>query len=109
MRLHGRAIHGAGASELTPPPDSRYTQRGDRLYLHIFEWPLGRIHLPGLAGKVEHAQFLHDGSEVVIDVVKTTSLAHMDDASRDPGVLTLLLPMHRPEVEVPVVEIFLKP
>ncbi|WP_439593787.1 alpha-L-fucosidase [Microbacterium sp.] len=108
MRLHSRAIYGAGASELTPPPDSRYTQRGDRLYLHIFEWPLGRIHLPDLAGKVEHAQFLHDGSEVVIDLVKTTSLAHMDDASRDPGVLTLLLPIHRPDVEVPVVEIFLR-
>lgn len=108
MRLHSRSVYGAGASDLTPPPDCRYTQRGDRLYLHLFGWPLGRIHLPGLAGKVEHAQFLHDGSEVVIDAVKTISIAHMDDASRDPGVVTLLLPMHRPEVEVPVVEIFLR-
>ena len=108
MRLHARSIYGAGASELTPPPDSRYTQRGHRLYLHIFEWPLGRVHLPDLAGKVEHAQFLHDGSEVVIDTAATTSLAHMDDASLDPGTLTLLLPMHRPKVEVPVVEIFLR-
>jgi alpha-L-fucosidase len=99
MRLHSRSIYGAGASDLTPPPDCRYTQRGDRLYLHLFGWPLGRIHLPDLAGKVEHAQFLHDGSEVVIDKVKTTSLAHMDDASRDEGMLTLLLP---------VVEIFLR-
>ena len=52
------------ASEFTPPPDARYTQRGDRLYLHLFAWPFRHVHLPGLAGKVEYAQLLNDASEV---------------------------------------------
>jgi hypothetical protein len=59
-RQHGRAIYGCGASAFTPPDDCRYTQNGDRLYLHIFQWPFHEVHLEGLGGKVAYAQFLHD-------------------------------------------------
>lgn len=64
MRLHSRSIYGCTASEFTPPPDCRYTQNGDRLYLHLFSWPYKHVHLPGLAGKIEYAQLLNDGSEI---------------------------------------------
>ena len=40
MDLHARSIYGATASPFTPPTDVRYTQRGNRLYVHIFSWPL---------------------------------------------------------------------
>ena len=52
MRLHGRSIYGAGPSRFTPPADARYTQRGDRLYLHLFAWPFQHVHLPDMAGLV---------------------------------------------------------
>ena len=103
MRLHGRAIFGAGPSEYAPPPDCRYTQRGDRLYLHLFAWPFRHVHLPGLADRVEYAQFLHDASEV--RCVAEEAKSHMglgDDA------LTLVLPIQPPDVLVPVIELFLK-
>ena len=61
---HGRSIYGATASDLTPPPDCRYTQRGNRLYLHLFAWPFRHVHLDGLAGRVEYAQLLNDASEI---------------------------------------------
>lgn len=60
MRLHERSVRGAGPAPFTPPPDVRYT----RLYLHLFAWPFGHVHLPGLAGRVAYAQLLHDASEV---------------------------------------------
>ena len=63
-RLHGRSIYGAGPSRFTPPPDARYTQRGDRLYLHVFAWPFQHVHPPGMAGLVEYAQLLSDASEI---------------------------------------------
>ena len=47
-----------GRASFAPPPDCRYTQRGDRLYLHLFAWPFEHVHLPGLAGKVAYAQLL---------------------------------------------------
>jgi alpha-L-fucosidase len=107
MARHDRAIHGAGPSTFTPPPDCRYTQRGDRLYLHLFAWPFEAVHLPGLAGRVRYAQLLHDASEVRFEVLPATA-AHMT-AAAGPGAdtLTLNLPVRRPDVAIPVVELFL--
>ncbi|HEX3492799.1 MAG TPA: hypothetical protein VHU92_25875 [Streptosporangiaceae bacterium] len=96
MRLHERSIVGAGPSAFTPPADCRYTQRGDRLYVHVFAWPFGTLNLPGLAGQVRYAQFLHDASEV---------RRQMADPAA--GTLTLELPVQRPDVAVPVIELFL--
>jgi alpha-L-fucosidase len=110
MRLHGRAIYGCTASDFTPPPDCRYTQRGDRLYLHLFAWPFGHVHLPGLSDRVEYAQLLNDASEIkmsVIDPDEEGWNTHMAGLPR--GTLTLHLPVQRPDVAVPVVELFLKP
>ena len=95
MALHERSIRGCGASPHTPPPDCRYTQRGDRLYLHVLAWPFRHLHLPGLAGRVGHAQLLHDASEVCTEV-------------SEPDTLTLVLPTIAPPVAVPVVELFLQ-
>ena len=110
MRPHSRSIHGCGASTHTPPPDCRYTQRGDRLYLHLFAWPLRQVHLPGLAGRVRYAQFLHDASEVhthVVDQGQSADTTRM--AGLGPGTLTIDLPVRRPDVAVPVIELFLEP
>ncbi len=96
LRLHGRSIYGCGMSEFAPPDDCRYTQNGNRLYLHIFAWPFKSLHLDDLAGRVAYAQFLHDGSEIRLGPVE------------DGRVQAISLPVQRPDVTVPVVEIFLK-
>ncbi len=43
---------------------ARYTMKRNRLFLPIFSWAFGHLHLPGLAGEVAFARFLRDGSEV---------------------------------------------
>jgi alpha-L-fucosidase len=109
MRSHARSIYGAGPSAFTPPPDCRYTQRGDRLYLHLFAWPFDAVHLPGLAGRVVYAQFLHDASEIrreISDPEDKHAYA-TSSAGQPPGTLTLLLPIRPPDVEIPVIELFL--
>jgi alpha-L-fucosidase len=108
MRRHERSIIGAGPSAFRPPADCRYTQRGNRLYLHIFSWPLRHLHLPGLAGPVRYAQFLHDASEVRRHVAEPGQAAHGTSPGGQPeGTLTLELPVQRPDVAVPVIELFL--
>jgi alpha-L-fucosidase len=96
MTLHERSIRGCGASEHVAPADCRYTQRGDRLYCHVLAWPFRHLHLPGLAGKVDYAQLLHDASEVRMETTQADTL-------------TLVLPTAAPPVEVPVIELFLSP
>jgi alpha-L-fucosidase len=109
MSRHGRAIHGAGASAFTPPPDCRYTQRGDRLYAHLFAWPFEKLHLPGLAGRVAYAQFLHDASEVRPGEPDPDDEPYATrPGAQPPGTLTLELPVRRPDVAIPVIELFLE-
>lgn len=109
MHLHSRSIYGAGPSSLTPPADARYTQRGDRLYVHLFAWPFELVHLPGLDGKVEYAQLLNDASEVDIEQNDPAQEAVYTTPGAQPaGTLTLKVPVQRPNVAVPVLELFLK-
>ncbi|MEI6970088.1 MAG: alpha-L-fucosidase [bacterium] len=108
MRGHSRSIYGCTASEFQPPQDCRYTQNGKRLYLHFMEWPFGGTHLPDLAGKVEYAQLLHDASEVKFRDAKELKAGEANHGNPPTGYLTLELPVVKPDVEIPVVEIFLK-
>jgi alpha-L-fucosidase len=108
LRVNGRAIYGCGASEFTPPADCRFTQNGNRLYLHLFAWPFKHVHLPGLAGKVAYAQFLHDASEIKRHEYDPTDQGNMAPKGMAANTLTLELPVQKPEVLVPVVELFLK-
>lgn len=108
MRLHGRSIYGCTASEFTAPPDCRFTQNGKRLYLHVFAWPFRHIHLEGMAGRVEYAQMLNDGSEVKMLEVDPHQQAQNTTMGGAAGTITLELPIQKPDVVVPVIELFLK-
>lgn len=105
LRLHGRAIYGAGRSDFVPPDGCRYTQKGNRLYVHIYNWPNQYLLLDGLRGKVKYAQLLNDASEV------QWPAEGADTHFMPPGgeaTLTLLLPVKKPDVVVPVIELILK-
>ena len=107
MRLHSRAIHGAGPAPFTPPQDCRYTRRGDRLYLHLLSWPMGHVHLPGLRGRVRYAQLLNDASEIPVMDVDPANPMHRYLTGLPEDTLTLRLPPRPPDTEVPVIEMFL--
>lgn len=104
MKLHARSIYGAGRSEHVAPSGCRYTQRGNRLYLHIYSWPNRYLHLDGLQGRVKYAQLLHDASEV--QWIKPDADPHFIPPV-GAGTMTLDLPVKKPNVIVPVVELIL--
>lgn len=91
----------------TRRPTAVATQNGNRLCLHFLNWPFSEVHLPNLAGRIEYAQLLHDGSEVLFK-----ESGHFAGDPRDvrtpEGAVTLSLPIVQPDVVVPVVELFLK-
>ena len=102
--LHAESIYGAGpATGFAAPPDARLTRRGNRLYVHLFNWPAGHLVLDGLGDRVEFASFVHDGREVPMTVVGDDSRpGHMRVDGPDGGLI-LTLPMTRPDVLVPVI------
>ena len=108
MRLHGRSIYGCTQSEFTAPADCRFTQNGKRLYLHILSYPYKHIHVDGLAGKVAYAQLLNDASEIKFREIDPNQQAQNTTMAGKAGTLTIELPLAKPPVSVPVVELFLK-
>ncbi|QJD85422.1 alpha-L-fucosidase [Cohnella herbarum] len=68
LRLNGESIYGCGISELAKPEWGRYTQRGNKLYAHVFDRGIGPIYFAGLKGKIKRARLLRDGSELKVEL-----------------------------------------
>lgn len=112
MRFNGRSIYDCTMAEpdILPslPSDCRYTQSrdGKRLYLHLYAYPFIHIQLKGMAGRVEYAQFLHDGSEIKLTEGKVDHFS--EGAAKAEDLLVLELPPVKPDTIIPVIELFLK-
>jgi alpha-L-fucosidase len=113
MKRHGRSIYGCtqAPKEFICPQDCRltYNPETNRLYVHVFAWPYRHLHLDGYAGRVEYAQLLNDASEIKMteqnEDVSETELIYTPSKK---GTITLELPVRKPDVTVPVIELFLK-
>ena len=109
MKRHSRSIYGCteAPSEFVAPQDCRltYNPEKNRMYVHIFAWPFLQLHLDGFKDKVEYAQLLNDATEL-----KMTVPAESDQSPGSIGknTLTLELLSKKPDVTVPVVELFMK-
>lgn len=63
VRLNGESIYGTSASPFGELPWGRCTVKGEKLYLHVFEWPPeGELSLEGLKNEVKRAYLLQDSS-----------------------------------------------
>jgi alpha-L-fucosidase len=74
----------------------------------LLAWPYKHLHLDGaFADRVAYAQLLNDASEVALGLDQW----HAAQARKTQSVasLTLTLPVQRPNVAVPVIELFLRP
>lgn len=65
MKKNGDSIYGCGIPALPKPEWGRYTQKGNMLYAHVYEEPLGALPLYGVRPEeLERVTYLADGSEV---------------------------------------------
>ncbi len=113
MDAHAESIRGCTQAPAgwTVPPDCRYTWKpsGRRLYLHFFQWPFEHVYLHGLGGKIAFARFLHDHSEVrFADRSPEGLLRGVANGNSARSLVDLHIPVRRPEVAVPVIELFLR-
>jgi alpha-L-fucosidase len=98
MKVNSRSIYGCTqAPDQYKAPDNTlltFNPKTNRLYIHLLDYPLQNLVLKGYGDKVKYAQFLHDASEIKL-------------TPSDNG-LNLTLPVNKPKVEIPVIELFLK-
>ena len=109
MKVNSRSIYGCtqAPDEFTTPDNCllTYNPETKRLYVHVLDWPMGKLHLDGYMGKVSYAQFLHDASEIKFQGIHSWQAAVESTSGK---TLTLDLPIVKPDVTIPVIELFLE-
>jgi alpha-L-fucosidase len=102
MKFNSRAIYNCteAPADFTAPNSTllTYNPVTKRLYVHLLAYPMGSLTLPKMAGRVKYVQFLHDASEIKFST----------EGSENQNDITLQLPVLKPPVEIPVLEVFLK-
>ena len=102
MKRHSRSIYGCTQAplEFECPKDCRltYNPETQRLYVHMYSWPFGKLRLTGeLAEHVEYIQILSDASELQFS------------CNAEQRIVDIPLPIYKPmNADIPVLEIFLK-
>jgi alpha-L-fucosidase len=112
MKRHSRSIYGCtqAPASIRCPRDCRLTFNPEtrRVYVHVLAWPFRHLHLPGLKDKVAYAQLLNDASEVQMKGLEAWQETHQCESPELADALTLELPVRKPNVTIPVIELFLK-
>lgn len=110
MKSHSRSIYGCtqAPDEFKPPKDCRltYNPETNRLYIHIFSWPYRFLQVD-FGERIEYAQLLNDASEIPVQKIRYPYLRNRNQ-DEEISMTTLLLPVQKPDVCVPVIEVFLK-
>jgi alpha-L-fucosidase len=69
MAVNSESIYGTSASPIGAPAWGRCTTKGDRLYLHVFDWPTdGRLEVPLAQANVRKAYLLADKKKAALPV-----------------------------------------
>jgi alpha-L-fucosidase len=108
MKYNNPSIYGCTqAPESFQIPDHSlltYNNKTNRLYIHLLDYPMKWFTLKGYEEKVKYAQFLHDGSEIKFGKPRH-NVTHQEKKGKQDVIL--ILPMVKPNVEVPVIELIL--
>jgi len=99
MKYNNRSIYGCTKAEpeFIAPAGTQLSQSADekRLYIHLIEYPFCELKMKGMAGKIAHVQFLHDGS----------ALKFRENSD---GSVNFIIPGIKPDQTISVIEVFLK-
>ena len=107
MKYNSRSIYGCTqAPDSFDVPDNTlltFNPTTNRLYIHLLDYPLQNFTLKGMKGKIKYVQFLHDASEIKI----SAPTGYWINQETNEGDVNLILPVVKPPVEIPVIEIIL--
>ena len=72
MRLNGESVYGAGAADINmPKPEfGRFTQKENKLYVHVTDPPIGQIIVTGVRDRIGFVRVISDRSEAFTSISK---------------------------------------
>ncbi|MDO6802049.1 alpha-L-fucosidase [Wenyingzhuangia sp. 1_MG-2023] len=109
MKYNSRSIYGCtqAPQDFEVPENSllTYNEETNRLYIHLLDYPIQNFTLKGMKGKIKYIQFLHDASE--IKITKPHGFGPGAGGGLGENDINLQLPVVKPNIEIPVIEIVL--
>ncbi len=64
MKANGETIHGTRGGPIPPRPWGVSTQKGDRVFVHVLDWPYAELALPLADRKVTRIRSFRGGKEI---------------------------------------------
>jgi len=84
LKANGETIHGTRGGPLPPRPWGVTTQKGNRVFVHVLDWPDAVLALPRPAKPVKSATYFGTAKPVRFTVEKDAVVLRLDPASLDP-------------------------
>src|SRR4029453_2403308 len=66
LARNGESIYGTRGGPMAPRPWGGTRRKGDRVYVHVLDWPDSVLEIPRMAGKVGKAYRLGEGTPVTV-------------------------------------------
>jgi alpha-L-fucosidase len=92
---NGESIYGTRGGPITPRPWGVTTRQGNRVYVHVLDWPDEAILIPPLGAKVASARMLKDGGKVEFNTLSAGLLLQLPASGRDPIDSVVVLELAR--------------
>lgn len=90
LQVNGEAIYGAKPGPIQGVDWCRSTQKEDKVYLHVFDWPAdGQIKLAGLQAR--HAYLLNDGTQRPLPLSATADGVQISGPSTAPDAINTVI------------------
>ena len=98
MAVNGESIYGTTASPIGEVDWGRCTAKGNKLYLHIFDWPAScKLQVPGIKGKVERAYLLADKKKTAMTAVDKDGKVVIDLPAKPLGEIVTVVVLEMEE------------
>ncbi len=108
MKVYGESIYGTTASLFSNLAWGRSTTKGNKLYLHVFDWPQdGNLEIPGLINKPIKIHLLSGPTQDFSMIHKGgSSSLHVPQPAPNPIVSVIVLEFDAPPevIQSPVIE-----
>jgi alpha-L-fucosidase len=84
LAANGASIYGTRGGPVPPRDWGATTRRGDKIYVHVLDWPDATLLVPPLGARVRSARFLRDGSAAEFVQHELGVLLKLPPDKRDP-------------------------
>ncbi len=109
MAVNSEAIYGTAASPFPFLPwgrcTAKATERGTRLYLHVFDWPAdGKLQVPGLYSEPERAFLLSDQKKNKLNLQRSGAALIIEVPVQCPDTVNTVIVLDvngKPDVDIP--------